>query len=203
MEFVLPGPIRRNFNPNNVIFEDYFERTLIGNNWDISALESASIIDNKLVTEQKPNTYTLEQGAKYTGNLNLNNDFKIEASLEWISRTSDLGRVGVGVFDESDNRLAYGGIHDGQASQNPGYQVIIDGDPDISWFSGYDTRPFSGSVIIKIIRIDNYLYLYENDTLRLSGIMNSTVKYIILINSRYQSYSGKTAKWNYIKVTNS
>jgi hypothetical protein len=30
MEFVLPGPIRRNFNPNNVIFEDYFERDLVG-----------------------------------------------------------------------------------------------------------------------------------------------------------------------------
>jgi hypothetical protein len=120
---------------------------------------------------------------------------------EWVGRPSDWGRVGVGLFDITNNRLAYGGIHDGQGSENPGYQVIIDGTPDISWFSGDHTRPLSGNVIIKITRIGNYLYLYENDTLRLTGIMTSIVEYVTLINSRYQSYNGKTGKWDYIKVT--
>lgn len=179
-------------------FYDYFERASIGNNWNVDNLASASIIDGKLVTEAYANNFDSNVGAKYTGSLSLDGDFVIEANLEWVARTSDLTRIGIVLFDSSDNALAFAGIRDPQAGQSPGFHCFIYG--GAAWYSGYGTRPASGTVIIKLERSGSTLYFYEDGNLRLSGTMTSTVDYIVLTNERYLTYNGKTAKWDYVTI---
>ena len=177
-------------------FYDYFERASIGNNWNVDNLASASIIDGKLVTEALTNNFDSNVGAKYTGSLSLDGDFVIEANLEWVKRTSDLARIGIVLFDSSDNALAFAGIRDRLG--RPGFYCFIYGGAD--WYSGYGTRPASGTVIIKLERSGSTLYFYEDGNLRLSGTMTSTVDYIVLTNERYLTYNGKTAKWDYVTI---
>jgi len=182
-------------------FYDYFERSSIGGNWDTSGLASATITDGKLVTEGNTYTFDTTVGAKYTGSLGLNGDFVIEADVEWVARSSDLARIVVDLFDSSDNALAFGGIYDSQAGQNPGFICSVVG--STSWFSGYGTRPASGTMVIRLERSGSTLYIYEDGNLRLSGTMTNTVDYIVLTNERSTSasnYNGKTAKWDYVTI---
>jgi len=182
-------------------FYDYFERSSIGGNWDTSGLASASIIDGKLVTEG--NTYTFDNddiirvGAKYTGSLGLNGDFVIEAAVEWVARDSDLARIVVDLFDSSDNALAYGGMRDDWAAKSGGFACGILNE---KYHSGVNTRPASGTMVIRLERSGSTLYIYEDGNLRLSGTMTNTVDYIVLSNGRYKTYNGKTAKWDYVTI---
>lgn len=179
-------------------FEDYFERSSIGEDWDTSGLASATITDGKLVTEGNLNTWETYVGAKYTGSLGLNGDFVIEADMEWVARSLDEARIVVVLFDSSDNALAFGGMYDASVTQNPGFQcAIIGGD---TWFSGSGTRPASGTMVIRLERSGSTLYIYEDGNLRFSGTMTSTVDYIVLTNERTLKNNGKTAKWDYVTI---
>jgi len=194
---VIADTLRRLYKSEG--FEDDFDRESIGSNWNTDDLASASIVDGKLVTEAYANNFYSNVGARYTGSLGLDGDFVIEADLEWVARSGDLARIIVVLFDSSDNSLAFGGMHDAQAAQNPGFHCgITDGD---SWFSGYGTRDASGNMVIKLERSGSTLYIYEDGNLRLSGTMTDTVDYIVLTNERKNSYPGKTAKWDYVTIS--
>lgn len=204
MEFVLPGPIRRKYHSGGIIFEDYFDRQEIGSNWDVTNLLSASIVDGKLVTEAIENNLYANVGAKYTGSLHLDGDFVVESDLEWVARSSDLARIIVVLFDSSDNVLAFAGIEDGWASGNPSFVGGINNPItgiNEGWASGKNTRNDSGTMVINIERFGSTTYVYEDGNLRLSGTMTSIVDYIVLTNTRYLTYNGKTAKWDYVKIT--
>jgi hypothetical protein len=179
-------------------FHDYFERASIGSLWDTSELASASIVSGQLVTEGETYSWNTNTGAKYTGFLNLTGDFVIVVDFDYVARTSDLGRILLSIHDASDIRLALGGIHDAQAAQSPGFIASIDGGS--SYSSGAGTRDASGNMIVKMIRTGDTLSIYEGTTLRVSDTMATDVRYVRLINERFKSYNGKTAKWNYIEM---
>ena len=181
-------------------FHDYFERASIGSLWDTSELASASIVSGQLVTEGKTYSWDTNTGAKYTGFLNLTGDFVIVVDFDYVARTSDLGRILLTIHDASDTRLAYGGIHDAQAGQSPGFLAGIEGGDDDDYFSGAGTRNASGNTVVKMIRSGDTLSIYEGTTLRVSDTMATDVRYVRLVNERFQSYNGKTAKWNYIEM---
>jgi len=178
-------------------FYDYFERSSIGEDWDTSGLASATITDGKLVTEGNTYTWDTYVGAKYTGSLGLNGDFVIEADLEWVARSSDIANIVVALFDSSDNVLAYGGMRDAWTSRSGQVSCGILAE---EYRSGFDSRPASGTMVIRLERSGSTLYIYEDGNLRLSGTMTSIVDYIVLTNERSQSYNGKTAKWDYVTI---
>lgn len=178
-------------------FYDYFERSSIGEDWDTSGLASATITDGKLVTEGNLDTWGTYVGAKYTGSLGLVGDFVIEADLEWVARSSDMAKIFVALFDSSDNVLAFGGMSDAWAASSGGVGCGILNEV---YHSGYNSRPASGTMVIRLERSGSTLYIYEDGNLRLSGTMTNTVDYIVLTNERSQSYNGKTAKWDYVTI---
>jgi len=179
-------------------FYDYFERASVGSLWDTSELASASIVSGQLVTEGKTYSWNTNTGAKYTGFLNLTGDFMIVVDFDYVARSSDLGRILLTIHDASDTHLAYGGIHDAQSRQSPGFLAGIEGGD--GYFSGAGTRDASGNTVVKMIRSGDTLSIYEGATLRVSDTMTTTVRYIRLINECFQTYAGKTAKWNYIEM---
>jgi len=209
MEFVLPGPIRRNFNPNNVIFEDYFERTSVGPLWDGSEVASISISNGKLVVVPAFNTTWLRKGAIFTPNLNLLGDFEVEGKFSYTSPSnSNMSWLGIGLFDSVDTATGcIIGMNDSWAGSS-GCLTIWDINPPNGMVSVYGTaagsRPLSGSPTYKIVRVGSTVSFYEDGVLRYSYTKTDTFKTLKLISMAYtSSYPVITAYWDYIKVTNS
>lgn len=196
--FLMIAEKLRRVKPSSIWFADYFERTTIGSEWNTSGVASASIVSGQLVTEGNTYAFYTNVGVKYTGSLGLTGDFEITVDYDYVARTGDLARMVVILFDSSDNALAFGGMHDAQAEQNPGFLCGITGGD--SWFSGYHTRDASGNCVVVIKRTGSTLYVYEGTTQRVSDTMETTVDYIVLGNERKNTYPGKTVKWNYVIV---
>ncbi|MFC1455101.1 LamG-like jellyroll fold domain-containing protein [Candidatus Undinarchaeota archaeon] len=184
-------------------FYDNFERADVGNGWDITNLDSAEIIGNKLVTEGIVNTWgNLTAAAIHTLETPLTGDFEIETDLEYVERSSDLGVFYLYLHGADGNILAGIGDSHSSAANKASFRAGING---TTWSSGTGTRELSGNVIIKIRRSGDTVYVYEDGIERLSADFTGAISEIRLTNTRYRyttapfnDFAGKTAKWDYV-----
>ena len=204
MEFVLPGPIRRNFNPNNVIFEDYFERDLVGSQWDDSEVASAYIDNNKLIVIPLSDSWGTLNGVIYTEDLDLIGDFEVEGAFDYVSGGSrDIGVIGIALFDSAFINGTAITMNDSWAASSGCLTIydITSSEGAISVFgTSAGSRSTSGSVTYKVIREGNIISFYEDGIYRYQYTNETNFTKLKLINYTHPLYAYKTAYWDYIKA---
>jgi hypothetical protein len=176
-------------------FIDDFD-ILDGSLWDTSGLASASVSDSKLVTEGTTYSYSdlTNSSAQYLGDLP-SLDFYIETYLDYVGRTSDLGKLFLHLTTTTSQFSV--GISDAWASANPQFIADICGNAQAT---AKDSEPDSGSDKLAIKRVGDTVEIYRNDTLFHSAICTESITGIYLTNTRFENYNGKTAKWRYLSI---
>ena len=183
-----------------VFFEDTFNRASLGTGWDVSGLLSGTIVSNKLVTEAIANTWNdLTKGAKYTFPTALSGDFECESNLEWVARSTDFAMLYMCLITTSGERLSLG-LNDSWGSEQPRFNTYT---PNGSFQTGYSSEAENGSLTIKMTRVNGIVKFYKNTELLYTSVVeyNNNITHVILTNTKLTTYNGKTAKWDYIKIT--
>ncbi len=178
------------------VFEDPFD-TLRTEFWDVAGLASAVASGGKLVTEGAANSWGAfsTSAAKYLGTIPANFDCSVE--LEWVGSSSDLCEIYLVIIDAS---LAVHkiGLYDAQASRSTGefYASVGAG----WWMSATGAAPWSGATVLRVVYQNGTLSVYQDGALRVTGNVPGPISSIRLGNSRFQSYNGKTAKWDNFRI---
>lgn len=185
-------------------FYDYFERSSVGPLWDSSEVSSASISSGKLVVVPNSNTWGSNNGVIYVNELHLSGDFEVEAKFDYESGGSrDLGFIGIYLSDSSVDNFIMTGMGDNWADHSGEFRVTewdsING-ATYAVGTGYDSRPSSGTMTVKIIRTADTIEYYENGVKRGEDGNSITFTKLKLVNYAYLTYNYKTAYWDYIKV---
>lgn len=182
-----------------VLFEYIDEFTTLNSSmWDTSGLASAVIASDKLVTEGKTGTwgqYATAQ-AKYLGTIPTN--FDLECNLEWVSRTSCMGQMMLYLGTATQINLL--GINDAwdDSAGSPGFSASI----GASYYSTpKGSEPHNGSRTLRVTVDGLAIQMYRDGALVHSGTLPSPITAIGLTNTRYQSYNGNTAKWDYFRLS--
>ena len=178
-------------------FYDYFERTSVGDNWDTSSLTSASIVDGQLVL----GTYDVwwsYKGAIYTGVLNLDRNFEINLSFDFVEANNYVfGHAGIALRTSDGTHLIFAGMGDHQGSTGGFYSANID---SYNYGTADGTLGLTGTIDIKIKRVSETVSIYLQDNLVLSEEWNYAIERLDLVNDRHPDYTGIVAKFSYITV---
>lgn len=178
---------------------DEFDDCVVGP-WEAVNLESIYESDGKLVTVAKPNSWGSWSGAKYKI-ASPAVDFRIEASVSYIGQSSDLAEIYLALLDAGGSVVAYAGVCDAWAGSNPQWSCGVN--EGSSWTTGANTLPGTGTIVIQIQRTgSSWTIKSEGAYVGTWTTTGSTapIQYILLTNTRYYSYNGKTASWEYIRT---
>ncbi|MCX8182640.1 MAG: hypothetical protein N3D12_05930 [Candidatus Methanomethyliaceae archaeon] len=184
---------------NRPPISDEFDDGVVGF-WESVNLESIYESGGRLVTAAKPNTWGSWSGARYKIASPVG-DFRIEASLSYVGQSSDLAEIYLAVLDTAGSIVAYAGVCDAWAGSNPQWSCSVN--QGSSWTSGANTLPGTGSIVINIQRTgSSWTIKSEGAYVGIWTTIGSTapIQYILLTNTRYYSYNGKNAQWDYIKT---
>jgi hypothetical protein len=165
--------------------------------WDTSGVASAVIASGKLVTEGKTSTwgqYATAQVA-YLGTIPAN--FELSTHLEWVHRSACMGQMMICLRTATQTNII--GINDAwdDSGGSPGFTSCVGND---CYSTGKATEPHSGSRTLFVRVNNNEIQFYRDGVLVKSGALSGPVTAIGLVNTRYQSYNGNTAKWDYFRL---
>ncbi|MEM3674066.1 MAG: hypothetical protein QXG08_01185 [Candidatus Methanomethyliaceae archaeon] len=168
--------------------------------WTNVNLASMAESGGYLVTTANVNTWGSWAGARYALPVPAAS-FNIEASLTYIGSSSDLAELYLALLDAGGSVVAYAGVNDAWAGANPQWAYGVTGGSSGS--TGANTMPASGTVTITLQRSGS------SWTIKASGAYSGTwttsgsaapIQYILLTNTRYYSFNGKTAQWDYVRT---
>jgi len=177
-----------------ITFDDFEDGTIT--NWSATGLASYTETGGQLVLEANTYTYATPPSAYMARSINLSDGFVAEASCNYVGRSSDLCQIYLYLTDGTNYLLS--GVIDSGEGFNPRWDTAINSSINAGTAG---SKPASGSFTTKIIRDEsNNVSLYVDGVQRLTGTQSSTYTSLRLTNSRYQTYNGKTAKWNYVLI---
>ncbi len=168
--------------------------------WEAVNLATIYESGGYLVTTAKPNTWGSWAGSRCAIG-SPQEDFQVEASVSYIGELSDLAEIYLALLDAAGSVVAYAGVSDCWAGSNP--QWACGATEGSSWATGANTLPGTGALVIRIERAGSTW------TFKSSGSYSGTwmtagstmpIRYILLTNTRYYSYNGKTAQWDYVRT---
>jgi PKD repeat protein len=180
-------------------YSDDFEDGVIASEWSFRGLSSYAETGGALVLEA--NSYTwgnLDTGAHVA--FSAQGDFVVEAEVEWVARSDDLAQIVINVKGATGSIAGLGMVDAWRANTGYRYAWAEGGE---SYRSGMGTLPASGSATLRIVRNGGTYEFYWDGELILTGSGISEVVEIVLTNTRYESYNGKTAKWNWVRAVGS
>ncbi|MGQ9758964.1 MAG: hypothetical protein ACUVQ5_00095 [Candidatus Methanomethylicaceae archaeon] len=178
---------------------DEFEDGLTGE-WEKMNLATMEESGGYLITTANVDTWGTWAGARRAIR-SVCGDFSIEAKLSYVGQSSDLAELYLAVLDSTGSVVAYAGVCDGWAGNNPQWACGVN--QGSSWATGSNTLPGSGSLVIQIQRTGDTWTFKSSDSY--GGVWSTkgstaSINYILLTNTRYHNYNGKTAKWDYVKT---
>jgi hypothetical protein len=168
--------------------------------WESVNLDSIGERDGRLTTVAKPNTWGSWSGAR----LRIPSpagDLMVEAQLSYIGQSSDLAEIYLVLLDSTGSVVAYAGVCDAWAGSNPQWSCGVS--QGSTWATGANTLPGTGSLVIQIQRTGSTWTIKSGGayvgTWTTAG-SSAPIQHILLTNTRYYSYNGKTAQWDYIRT---
>jgi hypothetical protein len=176
------------------IFDD-FEDGIIDSIWSFQGLSSYYEYGGALVLEANTNTWdNFNTGAHASLSQSLSG-YHVLVDAEWVARTDDLAQIFINL-KSGTSHVARCGMQDAWASYSGEKRAWAEGGQ--SYGSGEGTVPASGSARFEIKHFGNAYNCYWGGSPILVGSGSSSISEIVLTNTRYQTYNGKTAKYKII-----
>lgn len=188
-----------NWDNGKLLKKDFFEDFTSLDNWTNQGLSTFKLVDSSLHTEAPANSWSSSpmKSAKHILDNPITGDFSLETELEWIGKSDDLAEIYISLLNSSGTVIAWAGMRDSWSATSGEFVAKI-GSSETT--SGQGSSSASGYTRINIVRKNGNIYIYEDGVLRNSGVNTETITSIELTNSRYQTYNGKTAIWNYVNI---
>jgi len=179
--------------------QEFYDNFTIGaSNWTNNGLNSMSIVSNKLRLIANTNTFSDfdNSNASHTLTKQLDGDFSVEAKVTYTGVASNLAEIFLRLED-ADGNYVHAGLQDGRAADTPSFRSRIN---SIYVDTNKYTMPMSGTNVIRITRHNNIVKFFMDGTEVHSGSFTGIITKVLLTNTKFQTYAGTTADWDYVSV---